>query len=258
MSQAVQPVPRHRASRIIVVLPAYNEEANIGNLLRRIFECLTDEDIGFSIIVVNDGSSDRTRQILEEYREEFPLIVHHHEENQGLGATIRDGLRQAADIASDRDIVITMDADESHMPGLMVRMIRMIREGFDVVIASRYQPGSRIYGLTLRRRVISRMGSLLMRILFPTPGVSDYTCGYRAYRAEALKQAYAQYGDSLVNQDGFQCMVDILLKLRKLPLIFGEVPLILRYDLKRGPSKMHLVKTSVSTLRLLWTRRLGL
>ena len=53
-------------------------------------------------------------------------------------------------------------------------------------------------------------------------------------------------------------MVDILLKLRKLPLIFGEVPLILRYDLKRGPSKMRLVKTSVSTLRLLWTRRLGL
>jgi len=142
-------------------------------------------------------------------------------------------------------------------PSARQRMIRMIREGFDVVIASRYQPGSRIYGLTLRRRVISRMGSMLMRILFPTPGVSDYTCGYRAYRAEALKQAYAQYGDSLVNQDGFQCMVDILLKLRKLPLIFGEVPLILRYDLKRGPSKMRLVKTSVSTLRLLWTRRLG-
>ena len=241
-----------------MVLPAYNEEANIGNLLRRIFESLTDENLGFSIIVVNDGSSDRTRQILEEYGRDFPLIVHHHEENQGLGATIRDGLRHAADVASERDIIITMDADESHTPGLMIRMIRMIREGYDVVIASRYQRGSRVYGLSLHRKIISHAASLLMRVLFPTSGVSDYTCGYRAYRAEALKQAYSQYGDTLVNEEGFQCMVDILLKLRKLPLIFGEVPLILRYDLKRGQSKMRLMHTAVKTLRLLWTRRTGL
>src|SRR5260370_26197574 len=104
---------------------------------------------------------------------------------------------------------------------------------------------------------MSRAGSLLMRVLFPTPGVSDYTCGYRAYRAEALQQAYAQYGDSLVDQDGFQCMVDILLKLRKLPLIFGEVPLILRYDLKLGQSKMRLMKTPVNTLGLPWRRKIG-
>ncbi|MBS1858593.1 MAG: glycosyltransferase [Acidobacteria bacterium] len=247
----------HRASRIVVVLPAYNEEANIGSLLRRIFESLSDEHLGFSIIVVDDGSNDRTRQILEEYGAGFPLIVHRHDNNQGLGATLRDGLREAAAVAGERDIVITMDADESHTPGLMIRMIRMIREGYDVVIASRYQPGSRIYGLGLGRRLISRAASLLMRLVFPTPGVSDFTCGYRAYRAEALQQAYARYGDSLVDQDGFQCMVDILLKLRRLPLIFGEVPLILRYDLKRGKSKMHLARTTVKTLRLLCRRRFG-
>jgi len=126
-----------------------------------------------------------------------------------------------------------------------------------VVIASRYQPGSRVYGLSMNRRIVSLVASLLMRVLFPTPGVSDYTCGYRAYRAEALQQAYSQYGDTLVDQDGFQCMVDILLKLRKLPLIFGEVPLILRYDLKRGQSKMRMMKTSMNTLRLLWRRKTG-
>jgi dolichol-phosphate mannosyltransferase len=251
------PLLHPRRSQIIVVLPAYNEEANIGNLLRRIFENLSDEGMGFSIIVVDDGSSDRTQAILEEFGRDFPLTIHRHERNQGLGATIRDGLREASAAASERDIVITMDADESHSPGLMIRMIRMIREGYDVVIASRYQRGSRVFGLGMGRRIISRAASLLMRVLFPTPGVSDYTCGYRAYRAEALEQAYRQYGESLVDQDGFQCMVDILLKLRKLPLIFGEVPLILRYDLKRGPSKMRVMKTAVKTLRLLWRRRIG-
>jgi dolichol-phosphate mannosyltransferase len=85
--------------------------------------------------------------------------------------------------------------------------------------------------------------------------VTDFTCGYRAYRAEALQQAYGAYGDTFVDQDGFQCMVDVLLKLRRLPLIFGEVPMILRYDLKRGSSKMRLTRTALKTLRLLWQRR---
>jgi len=252
-----QPLPPHRVARVIVVLPAYNEEANIGNLLGCICQSLTGEHIGFSIIVVDDGSSDRTPRILEQYGRDFPLIVDRHERNLGLGATIRDGLRHAAALASEPDIVITMDADESHPPSLMIGMIGMIREGCDVVIASRYQRGSRVHGLSVGRRIVSRAASLLMRALYPIPGVSDYTCGYRAYRAEALQQAYRHYGESLVDQDGFQCMVDILLKLRKLPLIFGEVPLILRYDLKRGPSKMRLMKTSVSTLGLLWRSKIA-
>lgn len=244
-------------SRIIVVLPAYNEEANIGSLLRRIFEALTDEHMGFSILVVDDGSSDRTQEILQDAARDLPLQVRRHDRNQGLGATLRDGLASAVAMASPRDIIVTMDADESHTPGLMLRMVRMIREGYDVVIASRYQPGSRVYGLSFDRRVVSRLASWLMRIVFPTPGVSDYTCGYRAYRAEALQQAYDRFGSELVNQDGFQCMVDVLLKLRTLPLIFGEVPMILRYDLKRGQSKMRLAQTTVKTLRLLWLRRFG-
>ena len=117
--------------------------------------------MGFSVIVVDDGSSDRTQQILEETRHEMPLILQRHPQNQGLGATLRDGLRQAAGMAAPRDIIITMDADESHTPGLMLRMVRMIREGYDVVIASRYQPGSRIYGLSMHRRIVSRLASWL-------------------------------------------------------------------------------------------------
>jgi dolichol-phosphate mannosyltransferase len=65
----------------------------------------------------------------------------------------------------------------------------------------------------------------------PIRGVRDYTCGYRAYRGRVLRQAFQRYGDDFINQEGFQCMVDILLKLRKMDVIFGEVPLILRYDL---------------------------
>jgi dolichol-phosphate mannosyltransferase len=177
--------------------------------------------------------------------------------NQGLGATLRDGLHTALERSHTRDIVITMDADDTHTPGLIVQMVRMIGEGYDVVIASRYRAESRVYGVPLLRRVMSRAGSLLMRLVFPTRGVRDFTCGYRAYRADALQRAVALYHGDFVNQDGFQCMVDILLKLRPMRLIFGEVPLLLRYDRKGGQSKMQLGRTAKNTLLLLLRRRLG-
>lgn len=243
--------------KVLVVLPVYNEEANIGRLLDKIQEHLSDSFIPYHVVVVDDGSSDRSLEILNEYSQKQPIDVYHHVVNQGLGATLRDGLTFAVMAANDKDVIITMDADETHTPGLILRMIRMIREGHDVVIASRYQPGAVVRGVPVHRRFISWSGSWLMRVLFPTHGVRDYTCGYRAYRAAVLKEALAKYRGDLVNQDGFQCMVDILLKLRRMPLIFGEVPMVLRYDLKQGASKMRLFRTAYNTLGIMLQRRIG-
>jgi dolichol-phosphate mannosyltransferase len=249
---------RASSFKVIVVLPAYNEQENLAGLLQSLSESLSDAHLDFQIIVVNDGSSDRTSEILREQKALLPLIVYAHETNQGLGATIRDGLNYANKISNSKDVIVTMDADETQSPGLIFRMVCMIKEGHDVVIASRYQRGSRVIGLSLHRRFISYAGSKLMRVVFPIRGVRDYTCGYRAFRGEALSRALSVYGDRFVDQDGFQCMVDILLKMRRMPdLVFGEVPLILRYDLKQGESKMRLFRTARKTLRLLFERRFG-
>jgi dolichol-phosphate mannosyltransferase len=256
VAQAPYSVPRP-SYKVIVVLPAYNEEANLGKLLDRIEEQLTDSFIPYHIVVVDDGSADRTPDILREYARRLPMEVYRHTVNQGLGATLRDGLTFASKIARERDIIVTMDADETHTPGLIPRMVDEIRGGRDVVIASRYQRGAAVYGLVLHRRLVSWLSSWMMRVMFPTRGVRDYTCGYRAYRAEVLQAAMARYGERFVDQDGFQCMVDVLLKLRRMPLVFGEVPMILRYDFKKGASKMRLFRTSYNTLRILLLRRMG-
>jgi dolichol-phosphate mannosyltransferase len=251
--------PRVSSFKVIVVLPAYNEQENLPGLLDNLAEALIDASLDFEIVVVDDGSSDSTPNILDKQASQMPLRVQRHERNQGLGATIRDGLYFANKIAGAKDVVLTMDADETHTPGLILRMVRMIKEGHDVVIASRYQPGARVIGLSWHRRVISSAASTLMRALFPTPGVRDYTCGYRAYRGEVLSRAIAAYGDRFVDQEGFQCMVDILLKLRRMPnVVIGEVPLILRYDLKKGESKMRILRTARNTLQLLTKRKLGI
>lgn len=248
---------QRRPRRVIVVLPAFNEAPKIGVVLERIEDAMAEAGLDYLVIVVDDGSRDATAAIVEERSTGSPILLLRHERNQGLGAAIRDGLAAAAEQSGERDVVVTMDADDTHMPALAVRMARMLAEGYDVVIASRYRPGSRTLGVPWSRRLLSRAGSLVFRLLLPIPGVRDFTCGYRAYRAPVLKAAFDRFGAGFLDQDGFQCMVDILLKLRELDLVFGEVPFVLRYDQKEGGTKMRIGATVLDTLALALRHRLS-
>lgn len=243
--------------KVFVILPVYNEEGRIESLLNHIDEAMEDAAIAYEVILVDDGSRDSTEPIVRACAARMPIRLMQHEVNRGLGATIRDGIVAAVALAKDRDIIVTMDADDTHAPGLVLRMVRMISEGHDVVIASRYRPGSRTIGVPPLRLALSHASSWMFRLVFPIRGVKDFTCGYRAYRARALRESLERYGENFLDQDGFQCMVDILLKLRKMNLIFGEVPFILRYDHKEGGSKMNVSKTVRDTLALAWRRRFG-
>ncbi len=247
-----------RRQHIWVVLPAFNEELSLPKLLAAIDEAMFESSLIYRVLVMDDGSTDGTAALAREAAQTLPLVVESHLVNLGLGMTIRDGLMKAAALADPKDLIVTMDADNSHSPELILRMVRLAREGHDVVIASRYQPGSRVRGVPFARRALSYWGSWLFRLVFPIPGVRDYTCGYRAYRAAVLQKVIQQHGEAFFDQEGFQCMVDILLKLRRNhDLLFGEVPLVLRYDLKEGASKMRVWRTIKNTLGLMARRRLG-
>lgn len=247
-----------RRQHVWVVLPAYNEVRTLPSLLEAIDESMFEAGLAYRVIVVDDGSDDGTSEVAEEAAQRLPLVLERHPRNLGLGMTLRDGLLAAARLADPKDLVVTMDADNSHSPELILRMVRLAREGHDVVIASRYRPGSRVRGVPFLRRALSYWGSWLLRILFPIPGVRDFTCGYRAYRAALLQRVIETDGEAFFDPEGFQCMVDILLKLRRNPdLIFGEVPFVLRYDLKEGASKMNVGRTLRNTLVLILRRRFG-
>jgi dolichol-phosphate mannosyltransferase len=247
--------PSPDACMVIIALPAYNEERTLPLLLQSIGAAMEENQIEYRVVVVNDGSRDGTAAAADRAAAHMPVERIDHPTNRGLGATIRTGLIAALEGAAERDIIVTMDSDNTQTPGLIARMVRGIREGNDVVIASRFQPGARIKGVPFYRRVLSRGASVLLRVVFPTPNVRDFTCGFRAYRAGLLKQAFDAYGEEFVAQSGFSCMVDILLKLRRLDAIMTEVPLVLRYDLKFGVSKMVVIRTIAETLRLVAVRR---
>lgn len=234
---------------IKIVLPAYNEEEAILPLIKDIKRVLGERFKAFEVIVVNDGSTDNTAKMVSALN--LPMVkLIEHTRNKGLSESIKTGLVYSLKNANENDIIVTMDADNTHIPGLIYRMSTFIEEGNDVVIASRYQPGARVIGLTLARKTISFCGNLLFRLLFPTKGVRDYTSGYRAYRAGFLCKAFELWENSFINEPGFSCQVDILLKLRKMQAIMNEVPLILRYDQKESVSKMNLKVTIIDTLKL--------
>ncbi len=236
---------------ILIVLPAYNEAEGLPALLDSIRHVMDESRLEYKVVAVDDGSSDATWEVIGRHASQMPMVPVRHEQNRGLAEALRSGLQVALSQAAPSDVIVTMDADNTHAPGLVMRMLTLVREGHDVVIGSRYVSGARVVGVPFHRRVLSYSASLLMRTVFPIKGVRDYTCGFRAYRASILQAAFARYSERLISQKGFSCMVDILLKLRRMDPIMGEVPLVLRYDLKHGMSKMRAARTIVDTLVLM-------
>ncbi|NLG18175.1 MAG: glycosyltransferase family 2 protein [Fibrobacter sp.] len=236
---------------VYIVLPAYNEEAAIGSLIEDLGNVCRDSNLKYEIVIIDDGSADRTREVIGTYASTLPVRLQSHSVNMNLGATIRDGLQLAATLAEADDIIITMDADGTHPPALIPEMVSKVTNCADVVIASRYRKGAKVVGVPLIRQILSIGAAMMFKIFHPVKGVRDYTCGYRAYRAEVIQTAFATLGKSFVEQAGFQCMAEILLKLSRFKLTFSEVPLILRYDLKGGVSKMKVIRTIFSSLALI-------
>jgi dolichol-phosphate mannosyltransferase len=232
---------------IWAVLPAYNEERSLPALLERYvaLEATLERRGGaLRVLVVDDGSRDGTIAAARGFAVRIALEVIPHGTNRGLGAALRTGLAGALERASDGDLIATMDADNTHDPALLPAMMdRLEAERADVVIASRYAPGGEEVGLAPLRKVLSRGASFLLSITVPVKGARDYTCGFRLYRAALLRRAAAAWGERLVEEAGFTCMAELLLKLGRGGARVAESPLVLRYDFKEGASKMKMVST---------------
>lgn len=240
-----------------VMLPAYNEAEGLPALLEKIKQVFATNGQRYHVIVVDDASTDDTSEIAISAGEEMPLTLVRHQSNQNLPGALRSGMMKAIEMAMPGDVIVTMDGDDTHPPGSINCLLQKISEGYDVVTASRYQIGSRVMGVPFVRVLMTWGARMLFRAVMPIPGVRDYTCGYRAYRFDVLRDTMEYYGDDFVSEKGFSCMADVLLKMRRFKFVFGEVPLLLRYDQKQGVSKMAVGRTVSLTLKLLIKRRLS-
>lgn len=207
----------------------------------------------YTVVVYNDGSTDNTSGILEKNIYDIPLVAIGEAENKGLGYAMNSLVNKTLNLSTDDDdVAVVLDADNTHNPEHIFRMVDSINDGFDVVIASRFLRNSRIVGVPKYRNLLSIIASYMMKILFPIKGVRDYTCGYRAYKLGVLRAAKRLYGAKLITERGFACMAELLIKLRRLGILAVEIPLVLKYDRKVGKSKMDVPGTILRTLKLIW------
>jgi dolichol-phosphate mannosyltransferase len=232
---------------IYVVLPAYNEEHALPELAVKIERVMREMRASYRIVVVNDGSSDRTAEVLERLRPHYPIDAITHKYNRGLGETIRDGFEHVAEVASPHDVLVRMDCDDTHDPNYIPAMVKKLEEGYEVVTTSRYAPGGGQIGVDGYRRLISRIANCLFKTVFPVKGLWEYTCGYRAYRVELIQDALTIFGNKFIDLKGlgFTGTLEKIVKLRMMGARIVEIPFVLRYDQKVSSSK---VVTSITTM----------
>lgn len=212
---------------ILVVVPTYNEQLNITSMLESLRSVVPDADI----LVVDDGSPDGTAELAEEVRDRLGSIsVLRRDRKNGLGGAYRAGF--AWGLERGYDAFVEIDADFSHDPEALPRLLQSAQAGADLVIGSRYVPGGVIPDWSWHRKLLSRTGNLYASMMLRL-GVKDSTAGYRVYRAGLLRRIDFE----TVQADGYGFQIEMTYRSRCVGASISEVP-IRFVDRERGESKM--------------------
>lgn len=213
--------------RVLVIIPTYNEADNVRIIVDRVRTSVPAADV----LVADDNSPDGTGAIADQMAADDDHIhVLHRRGKEGLGAAYLAGFAWARD--AGYDVVCEMDADGSHAPEELPRLLDAIADGADAVLGSRWVPGGKVLNWPLSRHLISRTGNLYTRLALRMP-FRDATGGYRAYKMKALD---AMGLDGVASQ-GYCFQVDLTWRAFRQGHRVVEVPITFA-ERERGASKM--------------------
>jgi dolichol-phosphate mannosyltransferase len=234
------------APEVTVIVPCWNEESAIPPLLERLDRLIEQERWPWEVVCVDDGSHDRTPQLLDAASTTRPwLKVAQHSHNQGLGAALRTGLAQPL-----APVVCSVDSDCTYPLERLPELIDVVNRGADVVTASPWHPeNSQVEGSYLRV-ALSRTASGMYRWIAGTQ-IWTFTCLFRAYKREVISSL------GFV-EDGFAAVAEIMVKAVLEGYRIEEVPMPL-VTRRHGESSMRITPAIAGHLRLLaaaakWTR----
>jgi len=223
-----------------ILLPVYNEEKTIERIIGEI----NIVDKNYSIIIIDDDSRDGTSEIIKRVKDKYNIRYYVRKYEKGYGSALIYGFNKV----KESDIVITMDADLSHDPSVIPCLIREIKNGYDVVIGSRYITGGEIRSWPLFRRITSKLVNFLVAISLRT-GIKDNTSGYRAYSSQAISKLLKK-----INSNGYCVLEEILYWAKQQNLKCKEIPIVFT-DRKEGVSKAKMFRESSQLLSLILTLR---
>lgn len=216
-------------AEVIVIIPTYNEIESLASILGRVRQSLPEADI----LIVDDGSPDGTGRLADTLAAQDPALrVLHRDSKQGLGVAYRAGFSQA--LSAGYSYIIEMDADGSHDPAELPRMLELARAGADLVIGSRWVPGGRVLNWPWLRQAISRTGNDYARLMLRSR-LRDLTSGFRVFTADAL----GSLDLSTVSSQGYCFQVELAWRVERGALRVEEHPIVF-VERAAGRSKMHL------------------
>lgn len=219
--------PKPATCRVLVVVPTYQEAENVESIVRRILAVVP----AAHVLVVNDDSPDGTGEIAARLAAADDRVhVLHHAGKQGLGAAYLAGFRWALKL--NYDAVVEMDADGSHQPEQLPRLLAALDSGADLVLGSRWVPGGAVENWPWSRQLLSRAGNCYVRVALGIP-LRDATAGYRAFRRSTLERLDL----SDVTSQGYCFQVDLARRTIQVGLRVLEVPITF-VERERGASKM--------------------
>ena len=210
-------------------MPTYNERASIAELVRRIFASCP----AAQVLAVDDASPDDTAQVVLALQSMYPaLYLLQRSAKLGLGSAYREGFRYALERGAE--VVGQMDADLSHQPEDIPRLLAALGEGIDVAIGSRRVPGGRVVGWSWRRHLMSWGAATCARLVLGLT-TRDVTAGFRLYTKKALEAIpWAS-----VTSNGYAWQEEVLYLVERAGLLVAEVPVVF-VDRTRGASKLNL------------------
>src|SRR5579859_3206438 len=213
-------------SRVVIVMPTYNERQNLEIIVGRIRDAVPDADL----LVVDDNSPDGTGDLADKLAERDASVqVMHRTEKAGLGRAYVAGFTWALD--AGYDLIVEMDADGSHRPEDLPRLLETSASA-DAVIGSRYVPGGTVVNWPKSREFLSKGANLYNRIMLGVR-VKDATGGFRVYRAETLRKIDLRG----IQSAGYCFQIDMTLRVLQGGMTITEVPITF-VERERGASKM--------------------
>jgi dolichol-phosphate mannosyltransferase len=229
---------------IYVCIPCYNEAPTVGLLLWKVRQVFSGFPREYHLLLIDDGSTDATAEVLEPYARVLPLTLVRHERRQGYAASVEALLRLAVQRTDrpKRDGAILMHADFAHNPSFIPDFLRRLESGADVVVAQ-----STVTGESSRaRRLVRRFAPLLLRGRVRVPGVADVVSGFLAFRLVVLRNALRGQDGPLLTVEGWTANAELIGKTARHARRVDTIPAVERHDLRQRPSRVKPWETALS------------
>ncbi len=234
---------------IYVCVPSYNEAATVGLLCWKVRQVFTRFPREYQLLVVDDGSTDATREVLESYTRVLPLTVLRHASRQGYARGVEELLRTAVDRTDrpKRDCAVLMHADFCHGPDALPDLIRRMDSGADMVVAEGTFEGHTPRAL----RLVRRSASLLLGSAGRVPGVDDPVSGFAAFRLVTLRNTFRAQtgGGALLIADGWAANAELFSRAARHARRIDTIQVVERHDLRQRESRVKPWETAKAIWR---------